>query len=213
MSIDNLQEGTTYYFKAFIGNGINEITSGIESFITDVAPEIPEEPSEQTPGDPAPEDPSTEQDPPTDPENQTPQDPAPEDPVPENPVPEDPPTEQDPPTDPENQTPEDPAPEDQPTEPDVPVEFSVEILEVSAHCSDYILELTAMLSGDVSLVTECWFLVGTSSEKLNKIKGSLEDGTVIAYLAGLSPATYYYRAVITNGTDTKESEMNYYELD
>lgn len=194
-SLNDLRENTTYYFKAFISNGISEIASGFESFITDAEPVVPEIPEDPTPEDPEPDDPEPgdpePDDPPTDPE---PEDPTPEDPAPEDPEPEDP-------------APEDPAPEDP------PAEFTVEIEDLTAHHDNDILELTATLSGDVSLITDCWFLVGTNPEKLSKIKGSLEDGAVKAYLAGLSPGTYHYKAVITNGTDTKESEMNYYVLD
>ena len=64
-----------------------------------------------------------------------------------------------------------------------------------------------MLEGDVSLVTECWFMVGYSPEKLSKIKGTLEGTSIKAYLAGLEPGTYHYKAVITNGTETKETEI------
>jgi len=80
--------------------------------------------------------------------------------------------------------------------------------------NDYIAELTAELSGDVSLVTECWFMAGFTSDNLSRIKGTIEGTSVKAYLAGLdSGTTLWYKAVISNGTETKESEMNFYELD
>ena len=50
-------------------------------------------------------------------------------------------------------------------------------------------------------------MVGYSPKKLSKIKGTLEGTSVKAYLAGLEPGTYHYKAVITNGTETKETEI------
>ena len=73
--------------------------------------------------------------------------------------------------------------------------------------NDYIAELTAGLSGDASLVKECWFMVGHTPDKLSKIMGKVEGNCFKAYLAGLEPGTYHYKAVITDGTETKESEL------
>lgn len=213
LSLNDLDEGTTYYFKAFISNGVNEIGSGFESFLTDVEPIVPEQPSDPVPEDPVPENPENPSDPaepsdpqePNDPEhpsNPEPEDPAPEDPGPDNPEPENP--ENPGPEDPDDPTPENPEPE----EPEHPVEFSVEITELKAEINDYIAELTAVLEGDVSLVTDCWFMVGYSPDKLSKIKGTLEGISVKAYLAGLESGTYHYKAVITNGTETKETEIH-----
>lgn len=190
LSLNDLDEGTTYYFKAFISNGVNEIGSGFESFLTDIEPIVPEQPSDpQEPNDPEH---------PSDPE---PENPAPEDPGPDNPEPENP--ENPGPEEPDDPTPENPEPE----EPEHPAEFSVEITELKAEINDYIAELTAVLEGDVSLVTDCWFMVGYSPDKLSKIKGTLEGISVKAYLAGLESGTYHYKAVITNGTETKETEI------
>ena len=113
----------------------------------------------------------------------------------------------------EPENPEDPGDAGEPTEPEEPgqpeepVEFTTEIASVSAAVNDYIAELTAELSGDVSLVTECWFMAGYTPDKLSKIKGTLEGTAAKAYLAGLEPGTYWYKAVISNGTETKESEI------
>ena len=238
LSLNDLDEGTTYYFKAFISNGVNEIGSGFESFLTDVEPVVPEQPSDpagpsdpqnpdnpsnpenpsdpENPKDPEPEDPAPEnpEDPadpsdPENPENPSPEDPdnptEPEDPEPDNPEPENPAPEN---PAPENPEPEDPEPEDpEPEDPEQPAEFDVEITELKAEINDYIAELTAVLDGDASLVTECWFMVGYSPDKLSKIKGTIEGTSVKAYLAGLESGTYYYKAVITNGTETKETEV------
>ena len=196
LSLNDLDEGTTYYFKAFISNGVNEIGSGFESFLTDVEPLVPEQPED-------PAGPSDPQDPdnPSDPEDPEPENPDPEDPEPDNPEPGNP--ENPGPEDPDDPTPENPEPE----EPEHPAEFSVEITELKAEINDYIAELTAVLEGDVNLVTDCWFMVGYSPKKLSKIKGTLEGTSVKAYLAGLEPGTYHYKAVITNGTETKETEI------
>lgn len=206
--MDGLDEGTIYYFKAFIGNGINEIASGFESFVTDTEPVLPVEPD--NPGQDEPEDP-VEPEQPTDPE---PEDPVePEDPGQEEPErPEEPgtdePEEPTEPEEPENpEQPEDPTKPEEPGQPEEPVEFTTEIASVSAAVNDYIAELTAELSGDVSLVTECWFMAGYTPDKLSKIKGTLEGTAAKAYLAGLEPGTYWYKAVISNGTETKESEI------
>ena len=199
LSLNDLDEGTTYYFKAFVSNGVNEIGSGFESFLTDVEPLVPEQPEDPAgPSDPQdPDKPSY----PEDPEDPEPENPDPEDPEPDNPEPENP--ENPGPEDPDDPTPENPEPE----EPEHPAEFSVEITELKAEINDYIAELTAVLEGDVNLVTDCWFMVGYSPEKLSKIKGTLEGTSVKAYLAGLEPGTYHYKAVITNGTETKETEI------
>ena len=37
--------------------------------------------------------------------------------------------------------------------------------------------------------------------------GSITDTAVKAYLAGLEPGNYYYKAVISDGIETKESEL------
>lgn len=182
LSLNDLQEGTTYYFKAFIGNGINEIASGFESFMTEQepAPVIPEEPVE------------------------------PEQPVePENPTEPEQPEEPETPTEPEQpEEPTEPEQPEEPSEPEEPVEFTTEIASLSAAVNDYIAELTAELSGDVSLVTECWFMVGYTSDNLSKIKGTMEGNAVKAYLAGLEAGTIlWYKAVISNGSETKESDL------
>ncbi len=218
--MDGLDEGTIYYFKAFIGNGINEIASGFESFVTDTEPVLPVEPDNpEQPVEPdQPDDPG--QDEPEDPvEPEQPTDPEPEDPVepedpgqeeperPEEPGPDDPEEPgQEEPTEPEPEEPvepEDPGQE----EPEDPVEFTTEITDLSAMVNDYIAELTAGLSGDASLVKECWFMVGHTPDKLSKIMGKVEGNCFKAYLAGLEPGTYHYKAVITDGTETKESEL------
>lgn len=232
MLLEDLQEGTTYYFKAFISNGVNEIASGFESFITDIEPvepvlpvepdnpeqpiepDQPEDPEQEEPEVPVepdqPEDPEVPVEPeqPTDPEPEDPQGPGqdepeqPEEPGPDNP--EEPGQEE--PTEPEPEEPvepEDPGQE----EPEDPVEFTTEITDLSAMVNDYIAELTAGLSGDASLVKECWFMVGNTPDKLSKIKGKVEGSCFKAYLAGLESGTYHYKAVITDGTETKESEL------
>lgn len=86
VTVEELEDGTLYWFKAYVSNGMNEVASGFESFMTDEAPVIPQEPVEpEDPENPVdPEDPVTPEDPvdpdePTEPE-------LPEDPVePENP--------------------------------------------------------------------------------------------------------------------------------
>lgn len=213
MLVKGLDEGTTYYFKAFISNGVNEIASGFESFITDTEPlepvlpvepdnptepEVPDNPEQ--PENPKPEEPDT----PSEPEQPEPEEPdtpsEPEQPEPE--VPDEP------------EQPENPTEPEEPEVPEVPVEFTTEIVSLSVAVNDYIAELTAELSGDVSLVTECWFMAGFTSDNLSRIKGTIEGTSVKAYLAGLdSGTTLWYKAVISNGTETKESEMNFYELD
>ena len=167
MEVVNLTESTTYFFKGYVTNGINEIASGLESFITDSEPPVPDEPT-------IPEDPVTPEEP---------KDPS----VPEEP-----------------KEPENP---EQPEDPDTQAGFTVEIAETSAKYNNDILELSARLSGDIDLITECWFMVGTSTEKLSKIQGSTEDDTIKAYLMGLGEGVYYYKAAITNGVETKESDI------
>lgn len=196
LEVNNLYEGTTYYFKAFISNGINEIGSGFESFLTEtetsdipVLPEIP-----QVPEDPAdPENPA-EPEQPSDPQQ------------PE--VPGNNPGEPEEPQEPEEpDNPDVPQEPEIPEDPEVPAEFTVRITGLQADVSDYIAELTAYIEGDASLITDCWFMVGYTREDLSKIKGTKDGQSVKAYLAGLEPGTYHYKAVITNGHETIESDI------
>ena len=188
MEVVNLTQSTTYFFKGYVTNGINEIASGLESFITASDPPVPDEPT-------IPEEPVTPEDPsvPEEPENpEEPEEPS----VPEEPE------------EPENpEQPEDPEQPENPDEPDTPAEFTVEIAETNAKYNNDILELSARLNGDIDMITECWFMVGTSTEKLSKIQGSTEDDTIKAYLMGLGEGVYYYKAAITNGAETKESDI------
>lgn len=231
LTLNNLEESTTYYFKAFVSNGRNEIASGFESFLTGTEPPAvePEEPGEpDTPEEPEepsvpdnPSEPETPSDPvePEEPENPgTPEEPEepvdPEDPgtpdEPEEPDdPEDPSGPEEPDTPVEPEEPEDPS---EPVDPEEPVEFSVTITGVSASLRDQILELTATLEGDVSLVTECWFMVGFDPSGLSRIQGSKDGNSFKAYLAGLDPGTYYYQGVISNGSETRQSELTSYTI-
>ena len=169
LSVNDLEDGTNYFFKAFVTNGRNEIASAFESFITETEPVIPSDSV-------LPEDPDT-----------------PDVPEPENPGSPDEPTE--------------------PDEPELPVEFKVEITGTSASFSNDILELSATLEGDISQISECWFMVGTDPEKLTRIKGAVEGEMVKAYLAGLEKGTYHYKAVISDGSTTKESDMDSYIIE
>lgn len=190
LSVDDLEDGTNYFFKAFVSNGRNEIASAFESFITETEPVIPSDPV-------LPEDPD-----------------IPDEPEPENPDGPIEPEEPEEPTEPEEpDVPEEPEKPTEPEEPEPPVEFTVEITGISASFSNDILELSATLEGDTSLISECWFMVGTDPEKLTRIKGAVEGGLVKAYLAGLEKGTYHYKAVISNGSTTKESDMASYIIE
>lgn len=199
LSVHDLEDGTNYFFKAFVTNGRNEIASAFESFITETEPVIPSDPV-------LPEDPDT-----------------PDVPEPENPENPDEPTEPEVPTDPENpdepteldepDVPDEPTEPGNPEEPEPPVEFKVEITGTSASFNNDILELSATLEGDISQISECWFMVGTDPEKLTRIKGAVEGEMVKAYLAGLEKGTYHYKAVISDGSTTKESDMDSYIIE
>ena len=199
LSVNDLEDGTNYFFKAFVTNGRNEIASAFESFITETEPVIPSDPV-------LPEDPDT----PDVPEPENPENPG----SPDEPTEPDEPENPDEPTEPENpDEPEVPGEPEDPTEPDTPVEFTVEITGISASFNNDILELSATLEGDASLISECWFMVGTDPEKLTRIKGAVEGGMVKAYLAGLEKGTYHYKAVISDGSTTKESDMDSYIIE
>ena len=211
LSVNDLEDGTNYFFKAFVTNGRNEIASAFESFITETEPVIPSDPV-------LPEDPDT----PDVPEPENPENPgSPDEPTePEEPENPDEPTEPEEPENPDEPTepekpdePEVPGEPEDPTEPDTPVEFTVEITGISASFSNDILELSATLEGDISQISECWFMVGTDPEKLTRIKGAVEGGMVKAYLAGLEKGTYHYKAVISDGSTTKESDMDSYIIE
>lgn len=205
LAVDDLEDETNYFFKAFVSNGRNEIASAFESFITGTEPVIPSDPV-------LPEDPDTpDVTDPEDPEN------------PDEPGNPDEPTEPEVPAEPENPedptepnkpgVPEEPEEPTDPEEPGTPEEFTVEITGISASFSNDILELSATLEGDASLISECWFMVGTDPEKLTRIKGAVEGEMVKAYLAGLEKGTYHYKAVISDGSTTKESDMDSYIIE
>lgn len=199
LSVNDLEDGTNYFFKAFVTNGRNEIASAFESFITETEPVIPSDPV-------LPEDPDT----PDVPEPENPGNPG----SPDEPTEPDEPENPDEPTEPENpDEPEVPDEPEDPTEPDTPVEFTVEITGISASFSNDILELSATLEGDISQISECWFMVGTDPEKLTRIEGAVEGEMVKAYLAGLEKGTYHYKAVISDGSTTKESDMDSYIIE
>lgn len=208
LSVNDLEDGTNYFFKAFVTNGRNEIASAFESFITETEPAIPSDPvlpeDPDTPDVPEPENPGSP-DEPTEPEN-------PDEPT-EPEVPAEPENPEDPTEPNEPGVPEEPEEPTDPEEPEPPVEFKVEITGTSASFNNDILELSATLEGDASLISECWFMVGTDPEKLTRIKGAVEGEMVKAYLAGLEKGTYHYKAVISDGSTTKESDMDSYIIE
>lgn len=199
LSVNDLEDGTNYFFKAFVTNGRNEIASAFESFITETEPVIPSDPV-------LPEDPDT----PDVPEPENPENPG----SPDEPTEPDEPENPDEPTEPdEPDVPDEPTEPGNPEEPEPPVEFKVEITGTSASFNNDILELSATLEGDISQISECWFMVGTDPEKLTRIKGAVEGEMVKAYLAGLEKGTYHYKAVISDGSTTKESDMDSYIIE
>lgn len=202
LSVNDLEDGTNYFFKAFVTNGRNEIASAFESFITETEPVIPSDPV-------LPEDPDT----PDVPEPENPENPGSPDEPTEPEVPAEPENPEDPTEPNEPGVPEEPEEPTDPEEPEPPEEFTVEITGISASFSNDILELSATLEGDASLISECWFMVGTDPEKLTRIKGAVEGEMVKAYLAGLEKGTYHYKAVISDGSTTKESDMDSYIIE
>lgn len=202
LSVNDLEDGTNYFFKAFVTNGRNEIASAFESFITETEPVIPSDPV-------LPEDPDT----PDVPEPENPENPGSPDEPTEPEVPAEPENPEDPTEPNEPGVPEEPEEPTDPEEPEPPVEFKVEITGTSASFNNDILELSATLEGDASLISECWFMVGTDPEKLTRIKGAVEGEMVKAYLAGLEKGTYHYKAVISDGSTTKESDMDSYIIE
>ena len=199
LSVNDLEDGTNYFFKAFVTNGRNEIASAFESFITETEPVIPSDPV-------LPEDPDT----PDVPEPENPENPG----SPDEPTEPDEPENPDEPTEPdEPDVPDEPTEPGNPEEPEPPMEFTVEITGISASFNNDILELSATLEGDISQISECWFMVGTDPEKLTRIKGAVEGEMVKAYLAGLEKGTYHYKAVISDGSTTKESDMDSYIIE
>ena len=205
LKVSDLDAGTTYWFRSYISNGKNEISSELKSFTTGSELKVPEDPEnsgDQTeqPGD-QPGGSGGENEGPGDQTGgsdgqtgesggQTEQ-----------------PGDQPGGSGGENEGPDDQTgeSEDQ-TGSDKPVEFTVEIVSTYAQYSSEILKLSAEVSGDIKLISECGFMVGMSPEKMSRIKGAIEDNAVTAYLMGLDEGIYYYKAVITDGTATKESE-------
>ena len=213
LTVKELGSGETYWFKAYVSNGRNEIASGFECFVTEEEPVAPDDPQDpdipDTPEDPdqpdVPPGPDNPDQPDTPIEPNTPGEPDEPDTPGEPKEPDGPgePEEPDGPDEPEPDTPQEP---EEPSQPEEPVEFAVEITKVSATYSDDILELRADVNGDVKLIKECWFMVGLSPENMSRIQGTVENNAVQAYLMGLEEGNYWYKAFITDGRETKESE-------
>ena len=55
-------------------------------------------------------------------------------------------------------------------------------------------------------------MVGKSIDKLSYINGSIEGTSIKAYLAGLGSGTYCYKAIISNGKESKESAVNTFTI-
>ena len=208
LTLEGLQASTRFYYQAFISNGKNMILSERHTFVTDQI--LPDNNDESTnPQEPInPSDPyePDDTDNPVTPEDSndiggsegtiTPDEPE-ESPGDEYENPED-----------EYENPEDEY-ENPEAEPEIPVVFTTEITSTSASISDNIAVFVAELDGNISIVTEGWFMAGYEAEKLTKIKGAIEGIALKAYLAGLeSGCTIWYKAMITNGKESKESGLN-----
>ncbi|MGN1232321.1 MAG: hypothetical protein ACI4UJ_02600 [Candidatus Cryptobacteroides sp.] len=169
LDLNDLEAGTTYYFKAFVSNGRNEIGSGFESFITEEETSGPGDGGDDIgggPGDPGgPGGPGDNEDPGGSGGNGGTEDPEPE-----------------------------------------PVEFTTEINTLSVNGDESEICISVTLNGDASLVKKALIYIGYTADEMVETECPVKDGSFSSIYYGLEPGgTYFYKASISNGIETKTS--------
>lgn len=105
-----------------------------------------------------------------------------------------------------------PTPE-QPYPPKPEVDFTTEIAEVYVSKSGDLIEFTAWITGDATLIKEGYFYIGLTEEHMLRIStGKIEENKMRAFVAGLNPGRYKYKASITDGIEVKESPLQEIEI-
>ena len=98
---------------------------------------------------------------------------------------------------------EEPEPEPEPE----PVEFTTEIKDLTVDGDEYEICITVTLSGDTSLVKKALIYIGYTADEMLEAECQVKDGKFSLIYYGLEPGTtYFYKASISNGIETKTSE-------
>ena len=172
LNLNNLDAGTTYYFKAFISNGRNEIGSGFESFITeeeipgtgDGGDDIGGGSGDGTGGSGGPGGSGGNEGPGGSGGNGGTEDPE-------------------------------------------PVEFTTEINSLSVRGDEDEICIAVSLNGDATLVKKALIYIGYTADEMVETECPVKDGSFSSIYYGLEPGvTYFYKASISNGIETKTSE-------
>lgn len=96
--------------------------------------------------------------------------------------------------------------EEQKPEPE-PVEFTTEINNLTVDGDEYEICITVTLSGDASLVKKASIWIGYTADEMVETECPVKDGAFSSICYGLEPGTtYFYKASISNGIETKTSE-------
>ena len=98
---------------------------------------------------------------------------------------------------------EEPEPEPEPE----PVEFTTEINNLTVDGDEDEICITVTLSGDTSLVKKALIYIGYTADEMLEAECHVKDGKFSLIYYGLEPGvTYFYKASISNGIETKTSE-------
>ena len=94
------------------------------------------------------------------------------------------------------------------TEPEPePVEFTTEIESVEIKAGKYETRITVSLKGDATLVKKAVIHLGYTADEMLETVCDIEGSSFSSIFYGLEPGvTYYYKASISNGIETKTSE-------
>ena len=94
------------------------------------------------------------------------------------------------------------------TEPEPePVEFTTEIESVEIKAGKYETRITVRLKGDAALVKKALIHLGYTADEMLETVCDVEGSSFSSIFYGLEPGvTYYYKASISNGIETKTSE-------
>ena len=94
------------------------------------------------------------------------------------------------------------------TEPEPePVEFTTEIESVEIKAGKYETRITVSLKGDATLVKKAVIHLGYTADEMLETVCDIEGNSFTSIFYGLEPGvTYYYKASISNGIETKTSE-------
>ena len=94
------------------------------------------------------------------------------------------------------------------TEPEPePVEFTTEIESVEIKAGKYETRITVSLKGDAALVKKALIHLGYTADEMLETVCDVEGSSFSSIFYGLEPGvTYYYKASISDGIETKTSE-------